>query len=64
MDEYINKKEVLQLLNDWWRTTVYVSSEPTVAKQIKALPTIKVDDGCCPECGFDLENAESEGEHG
>ncbi len=61
MDEYIRKKDVLKLLNHWWRTTVYASREPSVAKEIKALPTIKVDDGCCPECGYNLEQkAESE----
>lgn len=40
MGEYIRKKDVLDLLNDWCRTTVYVSHEPVVVKEIKALPSV------------------------
>ena len=55
MDEYISKREVIRLIKNWWRTTVYVSKEPMVIADIKKLPTIKADDGCCPECGLNLE---------
>ena len=55
MEEYINKKEVLKLIRSWWRTTVYVSKDPVVIKTINELPTIIVNDGCCPECGINLE---------
>lgn len=60
MEEYINKKEVLKLIRNWWKTTVYVSKEPIVIEAINELPTIKADDGCCPECGVNLEKVESE----
>lgn len=62
MEEYINKKEVLKLIRDWWKTTVYVSRDPVVIETINELPTIIVNDGCCPECGANLEKAESESE--
>lgn len=55
MEEYISKKEVLELIRNWWKTTVYVSKEPVVIKTINELPTIIVNDGCCPECGANLE---------
>ena len=60
MEEYISKKEVLKLIRSWWGTTVYVSKEPVVIKEINELPTIKADDGCCPECGANLEKVEGE----
>lgn len=53
------QKEALELIRNWWKTTVYatvyVSKEPDVIKAINELPTIKADDGCCPECGANLE---------
>lgn len=55
MEEYISKKRVLELIRNWWKTTVYVSKEPDVIKAINELSTIKADDGCCPECGANLE---------
>lgn len=62
MEEYISKKAALELIRHWWKTTVYANKEPVVIKAINELPTIKVDDRYCPECGINLEKAESEGE--
>lgn len=55
MEEYISKKAALELIRSWWRTTVYSNKEPVVIKTINELPTIIVNDGCCPECGANLE---------
>jgi len=61
MEEYINKKEVLKQIREWWGTTVlYGNREPAVIAVINELPTIKVDDGYCPKCGINLEKSESE----
>ena len=60
MEEYISKKEALKLIRHWWKTIVYANKEPIVIKAINELPTIKADDGCCPECGANLEKVESE----
>ena len=60
MEEYINKKAALELIRHWWKTTVYANKEPIVIKAINELPTIKADDGCCLECGANLEKVESE----
>lgn len=40
---------------------MYANKEPIVIKAINELPAIKADDGCCPECGANLEKVESEG---
>lgn len=60
MEEYISKKAALELIKHWWKTTVYANKEPIVIRAINELPTIKADDGCCPECGANLEKVESE----
>ena len=60
MEEYISKKAALELIRHWWKTIVHANKEPIVIKAINELPTIKADDGCCPECGANLEKVESE----
>lgn len=60
MEEYISKKAALELIRHWWKTTVYANKEPIVIRAINELPTIKADDGYCPECGANLEKVESE----
>lgn len=56
MDEYINKKEVIELINNWWHTTVYVTSTPTVIEDIEGLQVVHLDDIYCPSCGENLVN--------
>lgn len=60
MEEYINKKEILRLIRNWWETTVYANREPAVITEINELPTIKADDGYCPHCGAKLEREDIE----
>jgi len=54
MDEYINKSDVIRLINSWWETTAYASTEPSVIEDINKLPTIQADNVYCPYCGEDL----------